>query len=283
MKNVVLTNILYRSTNYLIFLEVLHCLFVLFSTTLYCGLRNDEIEEIVADQQQQGGNNVQLNDDDEARQHNIFLQAAISQRHVSAHLPVKLVQILLHQYVSYRLALKEPSPLQRSIQSTLNRAIFAIFGTIGSAASTLLYLPVSAYKTVFRSNNEFDYGKHIGESFFKLNGKRSLMVLLLLLFYRKNDPTINNPYLNAFKNFANMDEIKAETTPTLSEVELESHGDNLELMSTSVFHYSFRKLYRSIVRNFEDEECTLLTYCLLNENLSFLEYILSRPDTDTIV
>jgi hypothetical protein len=180
-------------------MEVLHCLFVLFSTTLYGGLSKEEIEETIQQQQEQGGLPKLTYDD--SRQHNIFLEAAISQLHVSAHLPVKFVQILLHTYVTYRLALKDPSPLQRSIQSTLNKTISIIFGTLGSAASTLLYLPVSAYKTVFRSDREFDYGRHIGDSFPKLIGKRSLMVLLILLFYRKNDPTINNPYLNAFKNF----------------------------------------------------------------------------------
>jgi hypothetical protein len=259
-------------------LEVLHCLFVLFSTTFYGGLSNEEIEEAIC-QQEQGRSTLTY---DDARQHNIFLEAAI-QLHVSVHLPVKLVQILLHTYVTYRLALKDPSPLQRSIQSTLNKTISVIFGTLGTAASTILYLPVSAYKTVFRTDREFDYGRHIGDSFPKLIGKRSLMVLLILLFYRKNDPTINNPYLNAFKNFANADEIKAATTPTISEFELETNGDNLELMSTSVFHLSFRKVFRAIIRDFEDEECTLLTYCLINENESFLEYVLARPDTDTFV
>jgi hypothetical protein len=268
--------------NFLIHLEVLHCLFVLFSTTFYGGLSNEEIDETIH-QQQEGLINSNLTFDD-SRRHNIFLEAAMSELHFSAHIPVKIVQILIHTYVTYRLALKDPSPLQKSIQSTLNKTMTAVFGTIGLAASTLLYLPLSAYKTVFnRRNSELDYGKHISESFPKLIGKRSLMVLLLLLFYRKNDPTINNPYLNAFRNFSNLDELKAASTPTISEYELETFGDNLELMSTSVFHLSFRKVFRSIIRDFEDEDSTLLTYCLLNENTLFLEYVLSRPDTDTIL
>jgi hypothetical protein len=72
------------------------------------------------------------------------------------------------------------------------------------------------------------------------------MILLILLFYRKNDPTVNNPYLTAFKSFANADELA--TTPTMSEVDLEQHGDNLDLVSTTVFHLSFRKMYWALVR-----------------------------------
>ncbi|KAL0479320.1 hypothetical protein AKO1_010753 [Acrasis kona] len=259
--------------NYLIHLEVLHCLFTLFSTTLYGDLINPD-ETI---------------DPSKQRVHNIFLECALREVSTTPQLCVKLVQILLHRFSSYRLALRGLSPLQKSIQSALNKTLSAIFGTIGSAASAILYLPVNAYKTVFsssQSSTNEEISKRMGEFAFKNIGRRSLMLLLVLLFYRKGDVECQNPYLHAFQNFTNLDDrqsISNSFDMSVSDLDFDSNDKDLELVSTSVFHLSFRKLYRAVVRDFEDEDCTLLTYCLLNENLLFLEYVLSRPDTDVIL
>jgi len=61
---------------------------------------------------------------------------------------------------------------------------------------------VNAFKALFSKS---DIDENSKEEFPQLLGKRSVMVLLLLLFYRKHDNTITNPYLDALRQCTNFD------------------------------------------------------------------------------
>jgi hypothetical protein len=141
------------------------------------------------------------------RRHNIFLESAMCCK--SRHVTVGLVRTLLENYISYRLS----NHNEKTEESFVKYLVHSIVGTIGSATSkdfvslltklaTILYLPVTAFKALFSKS---DIDENSKAEFPQLLGKRSVMVLLLLLFYRKHDETITNPYLEALRQCCNFD------------------------------------------------------------------------------
>ncbi|KAG2377548.1 hypothetical protein C9374_009064 [Naegleria lovaniensis] len=262
--------------NYLLHLEVMNCLLVLFSTSLYGGVMNEmeEENEIIGKIKESG------------REHNVFLEEAIhimkTRKHFKSNClsfnPNRLIHTLLQNHIVYRLSKKEASPFQISIRSTLQK----IFSKLGETATSLLYLPYNAYRNLFyKETKEMEYSERLSEMLPELLGRRSIMNLLLLIFYRKNDSSITNPYLTLFSNLQNSDD-------SLSSHKLWNFSDYTSLeyqpsKDVTEAGMSFEKLYTSLVRDFEEEECTVLTYALLHENKSFREFVLSRGDPETIL
>ena len=263
--------------NYLLHLEVMNCLLVLFSTSLYGGVMNEleEENEIIGRIKESG------------REHNIFLEEAIhimkTRKHFKSNCvsfsPNRLIHTFLQNHIIYRLSKKEASPFQISIRSTLQK----IFTKLGETATSILYLPYNAYRNLFyKETKEMEYSERLSEMLPELLGRRSIMNLLLLIFYRKNDNSITNPYLSLFSTLQNSDDSlsshKLWNYTDYTSVEYEPRKDVTE--ATGI---SFEKLYSSLVRDFEEEECTILTYVLLHENKSFREFVLSRGDPETIL
>ncbi|KAL9657631.1 hypothetical protein ABK040_012710 [Willaertia magna] len=272
--------------NYLVYLEVINCLFSLFSTSLYGG--------VVLEQTSQQFTSEYI---EERRDHNIFLEEAIQIMKIKKNLMneglnlTKLIYSLLQNHLSYRLSKTELSPLQKSIYSNF----YSIFNKLGETATAIMYLPYNAYRRIFYGGNtkELEYSEKLGETYSEIFSRRSIMVLLLLLFYRKKNTMVINPYLQIFSTFPNSDDLKISNNYLLNIpkendeenvlLSMDSNNVNNKEEENNSFGISFEQLYQSITRDFEEEECTLLTYSLLHENKSFREFILSRTDSEIIL
>src|SRR3989338_9231292 len=116
--------------------------------------------------------------------------------------PNKLIQSLLQNHITYRLSKKEASPFQISMRTTLQK----LFSKLGETASSILFLPYNAYRNIFyKETKEMEYSEKLSEMLPELLGRRSIMNLLLLIFYGKNDRRVINPYLSHFSNLTNLD------------------------------------------------------------------------------
>jgi len=294
------------TSNYLIHLELLHILMVLFSTLLYHqSLQNLFLESIMHNSEEED--------------HRLLMS--------------RLMRRLLDHYIVHRrlLMTNQPSSLQRSIQSSFNRSISNLFSVLGSAAGAILYLPYSAFLSWFQSyTNEEQrqdgqdgvdgdslivnissderekrreqeanaYRQQTNENYSEIIGRRSCMLLVLLSFYRKqlhyassnnNNRNVDgeqqeqnsllnrvNPFLSAIESFRNSDDLTLDTKQKRKQVQMELDHQNQ-------FHYSFDVIFQCIVYDFEERENALLCYLLLQSNKQFLNYVLSRPDTDTFM
>ena len=266
--------------NYLLHLEVLNCLLVLFSTSLYGGVVNEVEEE---------SNETMHHIHESGREHNIFLEEAIhimkTRKHYKPNTlvvnPSHLVHALLQNHVSYRLSKRDDSPFQVSIRSTLQK----IFSKLGETAASILYLPYNTYRNIFyKETKEMEYSEKLSETLPELLGRRSIMNLLILIFYGKNDDSVSNPYSHVFSKLKNSDESQFtsdlwKTSESMESLRLskQQKGDDTE------YGISFEKIYMSVTRDFEEEECTLLTYSLLHDNKAFRELVLSRGDSETFL
>jgi len=142
------------------------------------------------------------------------------------------------------------------------------------------------------------YRQQTNENYSEIIGRRSCMLLVLLSFYRKqlhyassnnNNRNVDgeqqeqnsllnrvNPFLSAIESFRNSDDLTLDTKQKRKQVQMELDHQNQ-------FHYSFDVIFQCIVYDFEERENALLCYLLLQSNKQFLNYVLSRPDTDTFM
>jgi hypothetical protein len=285
--------------DFMIHLELLHILMTLFSTTLY-------------------GRIVSLQSND--RSHNIFLETALqfSDNESDHLLAMRFTRKMIDNYMKYCMELrnKELSPSGSSLTKSFNLNFLTLFASLENVVGAILYRPLTAILSLFRNNDNLENNNHnmntnelkdnfektnysskYKENFVEMIGKRSILVILFLCFYNKSyfiekqqqeelkgkletsikterrsssTQKISNPYLDAISNIKNSDDASIINIEDSYEIEKK-------------ISYSFDRIFHSIVHNFEERENAVLCYLLLYSSKHFLEYVLSRPDTDTIM
>mmetsp|Transcript_5021 Transcript_5021/g.7791 ORF Transcript_5021/g.7791 Transcript_5021/m.7791 type:complete len:774 (+) Transcript_5021:56-2377(+) len=133
--------------------------------------------------------------------------------------------------------------------------------TLASAATSIMLLPYYAYLYFF--SGKHDYGSNAPLA------DRSLLVLLVLVHYRTDPDAINNPFRTALQGF--QDTYYDPADPESGSV------------APGVIRIPFATLYDTLGPNLRDERTTLLCYCLLHGNPHFLTYVLARTDLDTLL
>lgn len=237
--------------NYIVQVELINLLFVLFSTTLYGGIIDPQQQE---EEQSEPVASTQ-------REHNVALEALIQTG--SASLVSNFVFLLLDRYVQYCTTSLQASKLQKDSQTSLQKTFSAFTG----AASSIIYMPVSWYKAMFGSTEE--------QAILSVVGKRSLLLLLFVLFYRKNE-TVSNPFMHAFKQFANKSSVALANIESGETMLSHSFDYDYDRICSALTRY-FNLLQFTNTSAFEDEEASLFVYLLLNDNMAFADHVLSTP------
>jgi hypothetical protein len=218
---------------YLIHLECINLISVLFSTTIYGGIKSDFGDHISK----------------KSRRHNIFLEAAIEIK--NNHIPLKLVQVLMNNSTNYRLTRNEKQ-WEASFLTSMNEVLFGFV----SAFSGI-------YKMFFGNNVE---DNKLKEEFPQLLGKKSPMILSLLLYYRKNDTNNPNPYLNALK-------LLGKNNSKQEEIDIEENFVSI----------SFQDTLDGFLKDFDEEMCTLIFYSFFHENENFKMFLFELQDFEKLV
>eukprot|EP01080_Neovahlkampfia_damariscottae_P004087 gene4087-7376_t len=214
---------------YLIHLECVNLIAVLFSTTIYGGIISGDMVS------------------NKARKHNLFLESSIEIK--NNHIPLKLVQVLLNNSNNYRLTTTD-SEWEGSFLSSMNDVLYSFVSTISGI-----------YKIFFGSYVE---DNKIKEEFPQLLGKRSPMILSLLLYYRKNDSNNPNPYLNSLQSINNQQ-------------------DDTEDIEDNLISISFKITLDGFLKNFDEEMCTLIFYSIFHENDRFKKFVFESDEIKRLV
>lgn len=117
---------------------------------------------------------------------------------------------------------------------------------------------MSAYSLVF-SKNEPRAPSRIAD--------KSILLLLLVSVQKFDLP--NNAFQNAIKFFRSVQDI----SPTIEGA----------LLKAEHSHISFKQIFEQISKKMEQEEITIFLYLMIQRNLDFKIYVLSRTDPETFV
>jgi hypothetical protein len=126
------------------------------------------------------------------------------------------------------------------------------FDLIGSVGLSLLYLPISAFSVLYNWNE-----KEMME-FPSTHGKRCCNVLLLILFYAKNQGEVNL-FLKSSQKLMNCSNEETDLT----------------------FH--FETLLDCFTKDYDEEMITVLFYSFLHESSTFLDYVCQNDDPTRIL
>jgi len=304
---------------HMLYVECLNTLIVCFSTSLYGGIDTDD-GEINGEHNEQSSepqdNSThshyhhyhQFNDnplnfdphtsthspsftpttatrDTSARKHHVFLNAAFQIQ--DSQLLLNFIRALIHNFIHERHNQITPSPLQEEQRSSWRKSMSYVFGSVGSMAKSIANLPLDTYSKIFSSPQEQDsltnaqHAHQLAQMLPLMLGTHSITVLLLLLFYRKGETHIFNPFLTAFRRLENAHPHEEKHSHSSS---MDDHlFEQMEAPVSENFTIHFDALLYAVSRDFELEEYTLLLYLLLQENTRFVEHLLAHGNLSALL
>eukprot|EP00761_Pharyngomonas_kirbyi_P014494 gb/GECH01014524.1/.p1 GENE.gb/GECH01014524.1/~~gb/GECH01014524.1/.p1 ORF type:complete len:813 (+),score=122.21 gb/GECH01014524.1/:1-2439(+) len=252
---------------YLVHVECINTLNVMFSTQLYAGLWEHK---------QYSPFRISPH---------VFLEAAMDTQ--SQFVAQGVVHTLLTHYTMHCISYPdhaEGNAFFSEVARAIARPVISLMGTIGHAASSILLFPLQAYRSYVTPEGEpllpttipkqddqvldrmSQLEKELTGILPELLGSRSALVLLLLCLYRKRDDSCENPFLRALRHISGDD------------VAVTGH-----ISGQVGIKVTYENLYMALTRSTADETAVLILYTLLNENKNFRNFVLSKTDVDVLL
>ncbi|KAL6078308.1 Dymeclin [Balamuthia mandrillaris] len=252
-----------QAENYEHHVEILNVLLILFSTQLYQSIPSSTTH--VETEEEHATEHTRREEHDKskrrrrrrrAQEYNLFLDLSYEYGRIP-----EFVQTMFENYIYHR---QKPDPSSDS----------SLISTIGTAASSIIFLPWNAYTYMFTSSSSTEpaAGSSIPQR--ELNRGRALadtsLCVLLALAHHASPTHVNfsqNPYRS---QIGSLHDLYFDT-------------EDVEGSSVLVARVSFKELFQVLTVTLHEDASILLLYLLLHTNSMFLAYLISRTDNDTLL